>query len=74
VKHLGLQAGDHVREMRYVQNAIEERTRVSVVPLRRSIDSPTRDVGARCMRAQGVGAAATSTMNGLPHEPPLNEL
>jgi hypothetical protein len=52
VKHLGWQSRDDVHETWRVQNAIEQRTRVSNRPLRWSVASPIR-------------AATTSTMNGF---------
>ena len=70
VKHLGWQSRDDVREVRRVQNAIEQTTRVSSVSLCWTVAPPTR-VGARCARAQGVRAATTNTMNGFRHGPAM---
>ena len=53
VKQLGLQSRDDVREVRRVQNAIEQRTLVSSVSPCRTVARPTRAVGGRvCQSAR----------------------
>jgi hypothetical protein len=69
VEHLGLKPRNGAREVRRIQNAIEQTTRVSSVSLCRTVAPPARSVGVRCARAHGIRAATTITMNEFRHGP-----
>ena len=56
VKDLGRQSGDDVRQVRRVQDAIEQITRVPGLSLCGTVALPARAAGARCGGADGVRA------------------
>ena len=66
VKHLGLKSRDDMRDVRRVQNASEQTTRVSTASPGRTFAPPAGAIVARSA-AHSFRTATTSTMNGFRH-------